>query len=175
MAGPKKFLRFIGGDPTEVTGVVASTGAPNDGDVAVLDSTGRWDLSLMPTGIVPDIENIVASETIASGALVNVFDSGGGVIKVQNADASVANPGKPITGFVLVGGLVGASLSVYFIGRNTGASGLTPGSKYFLSASTPGGYTTVAPVGTGQLIQRAGTAISATDINIQPGSLGWRN
>ena len=51
MAGPKKFLRNVAGTITEVFGIVASAGAANDGDVAVLDSTGRFDISTMPAGI----------------------------------------------------------------------------------------------------------------------------
>lgn len=161
----KKYIKNNSGDLAEQAGTVTSAGAGNDGDIVSLDSTGRLDVSLMPTGIAPDVESCVASETIASGALVNYFDSGAGVMKVRNADASLTT--KRAVGFVLVGGAAASTLSVYFLGRNTAVSALTPGARYFLSDSTPGGYTTTAPTGSGKIVQSVGVAISATDINIE--------
>lgn len=161
----KKYIKNSGGDLAEQAATVVSTGATNDGDIPALDSTGRLDLSLMPTGIGADVETVPASETIANGALVNYFDSGAGVMKVRNADASVTT--KRAWGFVLVGGAAAASLTVYFMGgRNTAVSGLTPGARYFLSDVTPGGFVTTAPSGSGKIAQGVGVAITATDINI---------
>lgn len=161
----KKYLKQSSGDLVEQAATVTSAGAGNDGDIVALDSSGRLDTSVMPTGIAPDVEACVASETIANGALVNYFDSGAGVMKIRNADASVTT--KRANGFVLVGGAAAATLNVYFLGRNTGVSGLTPAAQYFLSDSVPGGYTVTAPAGTGKIVQRVGVAITATDINIE--------
>jgi len=47
-----------------------------------------------------------------------------------------------------------------------GASGLTPGATYWLSA-TPGQLTTTPPAGSGRSLQRVGQALSASTLAIQ--------
>jgi hypothetical protein len=105
---------------------------------------------------------ITASEALAAGDLVNVWNSTGA--KVRKADASVA--GKEAHGFVLAAVSSAASATVYFEGTDTQVTGQTPGVVY-LSATTPGLATTTPPSGTGQVVQRVGFATSATAINFQ--------
>lgn len=162
----KKYLKQVSGDPTEQAATVVSAGVANDGDIPALDSTGHFDLSLLPTGVGPDIEVVVASEALAAGALVNLWNNSG-TLNVRNADASVAAGGKRAHGYVLAAVAGGGSASVYFLGRNTGVSGLTAGLRYFLSNTTPGGYLSTAPSTSGHCIQSVGVSISATDINIE--------
>jgi hypothetical protein len=55
-----------------------------------------------------------------------------------------------------------------------GFSGLTAGSRYFLSAATAGAVTATLPVGSGNVIVQAGYAKSATELDIQIQQLGKR-
>ncbi len=117
---------------------------------------------MMPTGIGADTAVIAASEALAAGDLVNVWNSTGA--KVRKADASTA--GKEAHGFVLAAVSNGANATVYFEGTDTQVTGLTPGVQY-LSAATPGAATGTAPSGTGQVVQRVGFATAATALNFQ--------
>jgi hypothetical protein len=161
MAGDK-FLYNNAGTITEKVSNQASAGAGDAGKIVALDSTGRIDNTMMPVGIGADTAVITASEALAAGDLVNVWNSTGA--KVRKADASVA--GKEAHGFVLAAVSSSASATVYFEGTDTQVTGQTPGVVY-LSAATPGLATTTAPSGTGQVVQRVGFATSATAINFQ--------
>lgn len=84
----KKFLRLISGVLTEVFGVQTSAGAANAGDIVALDDTGRIDNTMMPVGIGADTAVIAASEALAAGDWVNIWNSTGA--KVRKADATTA-------------------------------------------------------------------------------------
>jgi hypothetical protein len=161
MAGDK-FLYNNAGTITEKVSNQASAGAGDAGKVVALDATGRIDNTMMPVGIGADTAVITASEALAAGDLVNVWNSTGA--KVRKADASVA--GKEAHGFVLAAVSSGNPATVYFEGTNTQVTGQTPGVVY-LSAATAGLATTTAPSGTGQVVQRVGFATSATALNFQ--------
>lgn len=152
-------------DASIVNGVAASAGASDAGKVAQLDAAGRIDQSMMPTGLGADTASIVASEALAAGDLVNIWNSAG-TAKVRKADA--AGNGKEAHGFVLAAVANAASATVYFEGTNTQGAGLTPGPQ-FLSATTPGRTVAAAPNGAGQTVQRVGFATSATEMNFQSG------
>jgi hypothetical protein len=117
---------------------------------------------MMPTGIGADTTSAPASENLAAGDFVNLW-SDGGTLKARKADASTT--GKEAHGFVLAAVTSGNSATVYREGTNTQVSGLTVGSKYYLSAATAGGIVTTAPSATGNVIQLIGIANSATQIN----------
>lgn len=159
----KKFLRFINGVFTEVFGVQSSVGAANAGDLVALDDTGRLDNSLMPVGIGADTAVIPASEALAAGDWVNVWDSTGA--KVRKADATTA--GKEVHGFVLAAVASGANATVYFEGTNTQVTGQVPGAVYLQTAAGQGGAT--VPTASGNVVQRIGTAVSATAVNFEGG------
>ena len=159
-----KFLKLVNGVPTEMEGRVQSAGAGDAGKLVALDSTGKLDETLMPTGIAADVALIEASENLSAGDFVNVYDSSGA--KCRKADASTA--GKHAHGFVLDGVTSGATATVYFEGPNDQITGATPGDIY-LSDSTPGGFTSTAPSGAGKVVQRLGVATSATSINFEAG------
>lgn len=161
MAGDK-FLYNNAGTITEKVSNQTSAGAADAGKIVALDSTGRIDNSMMPTGIGADTATITASEALAAGDLVNVWNSTGA--KVRKADASTS--GKEAHGFVLAAVANGATATVYFEGTDTQVTGLTPGVQ-FLSATTPGAATATAPSGTGQVVQRVGFATAATALNFQ--------
>jgi len=148
-------------DSTIVNSKTTSAGAGDSGKLAALDSAGKLDVSMMPTGMGPDAITMTASEDIAAGDFVNVWNSSGA--KVRKADATVA--GKEAHGFVLSSVGNGATGTVYFEGTNTSVTGQTPGPVYLLTSAGLAGAT--APSGSGNCVQRIGFAVSATAINFQ--------
>ena len=105
---------------------------------------------------------------ITYGKIVSVYDASGTHVKLATASASgtamalgfcpthegVAS-GKP--GEVQYHGIIEAA-----------SAGLAPGSLVYLSATIPGTFTPVAPVGVGNIVQVVGFAVSATDIYFNP-------
>lgn len=161
----KKFLRLVSGVITEVFGVQSSAGAGNAGDVPVLDESGRLDNSMMPVGIGADTATITASETLAAGNWVNVWNDAS-TAKVRKADATTA--GKEVHGFVLSAVTSGNPATVYFEGTNTQVSGQTPGTVFLQTTAGAGGAT--APSASGNAVQQVGVAVSATAVNFERGA-----
>lgn len=163
----KKYLRSdpTTGVPTEQAATVVSLGAGSDGALVALDATGKLDPSTMPSGIVAPTALIVASEALAAGDLVNVWNNSG-TANVRKADASTT--GKQADGFVLAAVSNGGTATVFFPGdENTAVTGLTPG-RQFLSDTTPGKSTVTVPTTAGHLVQPVGTAASATVLIFEP-------
>lgn len=156
-----KYLYNNAGTTTEREALVTSAGAGDAGKIPALDSNGRLDTSVMPTGIGADTATIQASENLAAGDLVNVHNSGGA--RVRKADATTS--GKEAHGFVLSAVTSGNNATVYFEGRNNQVSGLTPGLQFL--ATTAGLTTGTAPSGSGNVVQRVGVAVSATELNFE--------
>lgn len=150
-------------DPTLVNSKTSSAGAGDAGKLPALDGTGRLDNSFMPAGIGADTKILVASEALAAGDFVNVWNSTGA--KARKADATTS--GKEAHGFVLSAVSNGANATVYFEGPNTAVTGQTPG-PVFLS-TTAGLATATAPAGSGNVVQRLGVAVAATEINFEGG------
>jgi hypothetical protein len=161
----QKFLRILAGVISELEALVTSAGAGDAGKIPALDATGKLDNSLMPVGIGADSKILVASENLAAGDLVNVWNDTG-TAKARKADATVA--GKEANGFVLAAVTSGNNATVYFDGTDTQLSGLTPGAVYYL-ATTAGGVTATPPSGSGNVVQRVGRALSATELTFEPG------
>ncbi|WP_026610696.1 hypothetical protein [Methylocaldum szegediense] len=159
----KKYLSLNNGRLQEVQATVVSSGAADDGKIPALDPTGKLDQSVMPVGIGADTKIIQASEALAAGDFVNIWNDGG-TSKVRKADATTA--GKEADGFVLAAVASGGNATVYFEGTNTQLSELTPGSRYYLS-TTAGGVTDTSPSGSGNVVQYLGKAISTTEISFE--------
>lgn len=159
----KKFLRLVSGVITEVLGIQSSAGAANAGDIVALDDTGRIDGSMMPVGIGADTATITASETLAAGDFVNIWNNSGA--KVRKADATTA--GKEAHGFVLSAVTSGNPATVYFEGTNTQVTGQTPGAVYLQTTAGTGGAT--IPSASGNVVQQIGVAVSATAVNFERG------
>lgn len=151
-------------DLSITNGKDTSTGAGDAGKLVALDASGRIDTTMMPIGVAADVAIITASEALAAGDLVNIWNSTGA--KVRKADATVA--GKHAMGFVLASVGNGASATVYFEGSDNGVTGLTPGQLYL--STTPGLSTGTAPSGSGNVVQRVGFATSSTSFNFQAGT-----
>lgn len=148
-------------DSTIVNSKTSSAGAGDSGKLVALDGAGRIDSTMMPVGIGADTATITASENLAAGDWVNVWNSTGA--KVRKADATVA--GKEAHGFVLSAVSSAASATVYFEGTNTAVTGQTPGVIFL--GTTAGLGTSTAPSGSGNVVQRIGFATSATTVNFQ--------
>lgn len=157
-----KYLYNNAGQITEKAAIQASTGATDAGKIPALDANGKIDQTMMPTGMGADVQILPATEALAAGDFVNVWDNAG-VASVRKADATVA--GKEAHGFVLGAFASGASATVYFEGTNNAVTGQTAG-PVFLSA-TAGQAVSAAPSGSGNVVQRIGFATSATTINFQ--------
>ncbi|WP_243350874.1 hypothetical protein [Stenotrophomonas acidaminiphila] len=187
MAAPR-FLANILGRTKMVAAILTSAGAADAEKIVatnadgVLDDTllnaatsgpdktlktlpdGTLDPSVMPTGIGADVKNMPASEALAAGDVVNIW-SDAGVVKARKADATAE--GKEAHGFVKAAFSSNAEAAVYFEGRITGLTGLTPGARQYLSAATPGAITDAAPTGTGNVVQWVGDAVSATELDFE--------
>lgn len=149
-------------DLEEAQPVNTSAGAGDAGKIAELDAAGKWDLSMMPTGIGPDTGQAPTSEPVVPGDFVNFWNNGG-TANIRKADAST---NKPAHGFVKSGFAISAIALVFFEGPNDQVSGATPGTN-FLSTSTAGGFQASKPTGSGKIIQRLGVATSSTQINFE--------
>lgn len=159
-----KYIKNSSGSLVEESSVGTSGGAGDSTKIPHLDANGKLDTSFMPTGIGADTASITASEALAAGDFVNIWNSAG-TFKVRKADASTS--GKEAHGFVVAAVASAAAATVYLEGNNGQATGLTAGNVY-LSAVTAGASTAAAPSATGQVVQRLGVATSATNINFEP-------
>lgn len=146
------------GRTREVEGTVAGGSAGQAGDLVALDGSGRLDSTVMPVGIGADTHAGTAGETLTAGDFVAI-DVDGDVVR-----ASAASGGKDAVGFILENASAAAAVTVYMEGRNTDLSGLTPGSRYYLSDTTPGGVTATPVSGAGKRHQFLGTAITSSSI-----------
>lgn len=151
-------------DVSIINGVNTSAGAGSAAKTPVLDASGRLDQSFMPTGVVPETGVVIASEALASGDFVNIWNNAG-VASARKADASTA--GKHAHGFVQAAVANAANATVFFEGSNTGLTGLLAGDQ-FLSATTPGKSSATAPTASGQVVQTLGTAFNATSLSFEP-------
>lgn len=159
-----KYLELTSTGISEKAAIDSSAGAGDAGKIPALDGTGRLDSSFMPAGTGADVQTVAASENLAAGDFVNIWDSTGA--KVRKADAS-GGLGKKAHGFVLAGVTSGNNATVYFEGVNTQVVGLTVGATYWLSGTTPGGVTTTPPTTSGYIAQVVGNAITATTLNTE--------
>ncbi|WP_067671847.1 hypothetical protein [Nocardia miyunensis] len=162
MAGNKYIkLDTTTGSLTEQAAIQASAGSGDAGKIPALDGSGRLDSSMMPAGIGADTAVIAASEALAAGDFVNIWNSSGA--KVRKADATTQ--GKEAHGFVLAAVLSGANATVYFEGPNTAVTAQTPGPVFL--ATTAGTATSTPPSASGNVVQRVGVATSPTSINFE--------
>lgn len=161
----KKFLQILSsGFIGQTTSVVTSSGASNDGDLVALDSTGKIDLSVLPTGVGPDVKVLVASENLLLGSYVNIWNDTG-TIKCRLADNSNA---RQAHGFVKAAVSSAANATIYFEGANDGLTGLTGAARQYLGTGGAATSTALDPTSgsnANKLHQFLGVAISTTSIN----------
>lgn len=161
MAMPR-ILALIGGQMKSVVlSIQSSIGAADADKLIATDASGKLDASFLPAGIGASTVVVQASEALSAGDYVDIYTSAG-ESRVRKADAATL---KAADGFVKAAVANGANATVYPLGElNSQHVGLTPGTDYFLSVTTPGGVQTDAPTAGGQLWQRLGVAISATEL-----------
>jgi hypothetical protein len=159
-----KYLEHDGqGGFKEVIPLDSSSGASDAEKIIQLGADGRINENMLPTGIGADTAIVEASEDLASGDMVNIWDDAG-TIKVRKADATTT--GKETNGFVLSAVTSGNNAEIYFGGTNNQLTGMTPGKYQFLD-TTAGGITETAPTTTGNVVQVVGKSFSATEITFE--------
>ena len=163
----KRYLQLnpTSGGLDEVALLDSSAGAGDAGKGIALDSVGKINLNMMPTGVGPELQNLVTSEDLSAGDWINVYDNGG-VPTARKADAT--NGAKRAHGFVKESVTSPAPVDVYFDGANDVLTGLTTGTRYFLSATTPGSCVTTPPSSAGNMVQYLGSALNDTIIAFRP-------
>ncbi|HAT50733.1 MAG: hypothetical protein HQL07_04425 [Nitrospirae bacterium] len=164
MAG-EKFPKHNGSGLFEETEAVQEGGPGSANKIAALDNSGRWATTMMPPGIGADTTALATSEDLASGDLVNIYDVAG-TPTARKANASDTT--KPCDGFVLAASTAPGPAIVYLEGPIVNLSGLTAGTRMFLSAATSGALTATPPTGGGKVVQYVGKAVNATTVNFEP-------
>ena len=154
-----RFLTIASGVRRLVTAISSSAGARDASKIIATDSSGKIDISLMPTGVGAATQTIVASEALAAGDLVNIWNNAG-TRSVRKADASNT---RPAHGFVTASVSSAANATVFQQGELTGLTGLTPGQIRYLSGTTAGQSTATPPAATA-ILQEVGIAVSTTSI-----------
>jgi hypothetical protein len=107
---------------------------------------------------------VLASENLAAGDYVDVYDNGG-TANVRKADATT--DGKLCTGFVKAAFTSGNNATVYFDGINDQVTSQTVGPVYLQTTPGLGGAT--VPSTNGNVVQPIGWAVSATEVVFSPG------
>jgi len=143
----------------EIQPIISSAGSGDAGKIAQLDGNGKYDVSLMPTGIGADTQSMISSDTLAAGDFVHIYNNAG----TRNCQkALAADNTKPANGFVLAGVAALGTAIVYVRGLNSmiavgSFTAADQGHKAFLSPSVSGGATNTMPTTTGQISQVLGT------------------
>lgn len=101
------------------------------------------------------------------GQIVNIYNSGGTHVRLADAAAGIVYPALafcPVTENVLIN----EQNEVQFFGPIYGLTGIVPGTIYYLSDATPGGYITSKPVGAGKIVQPIGFGVDSTTLFFNP-------
>lgn len=167
-AGKYLDLDLATGRSTRKATVQSSAGAGDEGKIPSLDASGKLDITMMPNGIGADTFVANASENLAAGDLVNIWDDSG-TVKVRKADANAL--GKAADGFVSDAVTSGNSATVYLDGTITGLTGLTKGAVCFLSATAGAVTHDVSGYTTNDIVQCVGKAISTTEMVFNVGEV----
>lgn len=104
---------------------------------------------------------VVAWEDLSAGQFVHLFPEEG-VLYARKADASLLLEAH---GFLRTSVLAEATVNIQGLGLvNNYLSGLTLGSKYWLSTTIPGGIQSSAPTQAGKLYQELGIALTSSSM-----------
>ena len=182
-----KFIKLVNGIKTEEAPVTTSTvdkipaldatgklntnmldttatggSAGDNGKLATLDGGGKWPSAMIPGGTDTNTAVLIAKEALpAAGRFVYFDEVAGGVKNADNTD-----PAKQAIGYALTAIGFDSSDTIYFEGKNTALSVLTPGKRYYLG--TNGSVTDTPPTTAGSVVQFLGIAISATELVFEP-------
>lgn len=162
----KTFMTLVNNVRTLVTAITTSAGASDADKILATNAAGVLDPTFLPPGIGADAKSIIASETLTAGDFVNIHDNTG---TANVRKASAVDGTKPAHGFVLDNTTATNAVTVFFEGANSALTGLTSGTQYVLSKTTPGGVTAIGSFvpAVGNIVQPLGAASGATEINAQ--------
>lgn len=158
-----KFIGISGTVRALFTAIATSAGVGDANKIVQTDGSGKLDATLMPAGIGAATESMVEFEALAAGDFVNIFLNS----SVRNARKADASNGRQAHGFVTSSVASSGTATVILQGTNTALTGLTIGSRYFLSPSAAGTGTLTSPSSSGHKIQVLGIAVTATSINFE--------
>lgn len=158
-----RYLKVLAGVITEQAPITDSAGAGDADKIPALDATGRLSSTFMPVGITVETKSIQCTENLSAGNWINIYDVAG-AFRCRKTDAT--SSGKIAHGFVLSAFTSGNNALVYMEGANTGVSGMLAGDVFL--HTTAGAGTNTAPTGSGNVVQKIGTAVSATEVNFEP-------
>jgi len=159
-----KYQALVAGKAKLIGATVASTGVAEAGDILALGTDGKLDVSVLPIGVGPDVQVIEASEALAAGDYVNIYDDSGSS-RVRLADNS---NGREAHGWVKASVSSAANATVYFEGPNDGAATGTVGERAYLGVAgaiitTPLDSTLTA--NDGKIHQLLGTYVDVNTVN----------
>lgn len=149
----------------EGAAVNSSAGEDDSDKLVKLDAQGKINDNMLPPGVGEDDFEAEASEALAAGDFINLFDDAG-TLKMRKADAS---NGRRAHGFV-VESVSSAATGTAFGGGyiNDQLTGLTVGAVYYLS-TTAGTVATTGPAGAANHIhQEVGFAITTSSLYFFP-------
>ena len=160
-----KYLALSSGRTAETEALVSSAGAGDSGKIPALDTDGRLNISVMPSGFGSDAVTITnaSNEALTDGDFVYIDDTTGACAKKADATTTA----KEAIGYVKATTLAGDPAIVYFGGVASGQT-VTIGTRYYLGTSA-GAETSTPPSATGNVVQFLGMAISTTEIAFEPG------
>lgn len=95
-----------------------------------------------------------------------VYVSAASTVRKAQANAAATSKAVALATGTIANGAVGSYQTSGTLG---GLSGLTAGAIYFLDPAVAGGKTTTVPTTVGQYVVRLGTALSATELDIDIG------
>jgi len=158
-----KFIKQDAGILKEEATLQVSAGSGSSGKLVHLDGAGKLDATLIPAVIGAETVDLVATEALAAGDIVNIWNDAG-TAKVRKASAS--NESTKASGFVLSAHIALALATVYLEGTNNALSGLTPGTTYFLG-ETSGSIVSTAVTTPGAIVQQVGRSHSANKLSFE--------
>lgn len=159
-----QLIELVNGIPTAREALATSAGAVDAGKIAKLDSSGKLDPTFIPFGVGQETDTIIASEALAAGDIVNLWDNAGTINARKAVATAYATKGDA---YVLAAVAALGVATVYFEGTLTGLVGLTPGAVYYLS-ETAGGITSTPPSTIGSIVQKIGKAHGTTKLSFEP-------
>lgn len=127
-----------------------------------------WD-DLTTTQSAETVQNIYTADEALAARDALYISAADNVSKASGAGSGAASR---LMGFAVAAAIDTAPVSVQSEGVLGGFTGLTAGSRYYLSAATPGLITATRPTGSGNTIVQAGYAKSTTALHIHIEQLG---
>lgn len=157
MAVEKVLQKAADGTLQEYVALDSSAGAGSAGKLVALDSGGKVNANMMPSGIGAEQVAVTAATSLAQYDLVNIYLDGE-TLKARKADGGTNK--YRAHAFCPEAIESAATGNIQMTGLITG-TGFTPGARQFLS-DTPGTRTETALSGAGKIHQVVGYAVSET-------------